>query len=105
MFSNIQMQAVPADTSSVDPRLDLYITCQFDRPMEATLEANVAYKSNSYLGPGLVLGVTNNNTFGGGEKLSVQFNANYEWQTGRNRGSIFNSYALIFSRSRNLSSV
>ncbi len=92
MFSNIQMQAVPADTSSVDPRLDLYITCQFDRPMEATLEANVAYKSNSYLGPGLVLGVTNNNTFGGGEKLSVQFNANYEWQTGRNRGSIFNSY-------------
>lgn len=92
MFGNIQMQAFPADTSATDPKLDLYITCQFDRPMEATLEANLAYKSNSYLGPGLVIGVTNNNTFGGAEKLSLTFNANYEWQTGRNRGSIFNSY-------------
>lgn len=92
MFGNIQMQALPADTSAKDPKLDLYITCQFDRPMEATLEANIAYKSNSYLGPGLVIGVTNNNTFGGAEKLSLTFNANYEWQTGRNRGSIFNSY-------------
>lgn len=92
IFRNIQMQAVPADTSAADPRLDLYITCQFDRPMEATIEANLAYKSNSYLGPGLILGVTNNNTFGGAEKLSLTFNANYEWQTGHNRGSIFNSY-------------
>lgn len=92
MFSNIQLQPVPADTSAKNPLLDLYITCQFDRPLEATLEANVAYKSNSYLGPGLIVGVTNNNTFGGGEKLSLNFNANYEWQTGHNRGSVFNSY-------------
>lgn len=92
MFGNIQMQPVPADTSAANPLLDLYITCQFDRPMEASMEANVAYKSNSYLGPGLVLGVTNNNTFGGGEKLSLNFNADYEWQTGRNHGNVFNSY-------------
>ena len=92
IFSNIQMQAVPADTSASNPTLDLFINCQFDRPMEATLEANLAYKSNSYLGPGLIFGVTNNNTFGGAEKLSLTFNANYEWQTGRNRGSVFNSY-------------
>lgn len=92
MFSNIQIQPVPSDTSASDPTLDLYITCQFDRPMEATLEANVVSKSNSYLGPGLVLGVTNNNTFGGGEKLSLNFNASYEWQTGHNRGTVFNSY-------------
>ncbi len=92
IFSNIQLQPVPADTSAKNPVMDLYVTCQFDRPMEATLEANVVSKSNSYLGPGLVLGVTNNNIFGGAEKLSVQFNANYEWQTGHNKGSVFNSY-------------
>lgn len=92
IFSNIQLQPVPADTSAKNPVMDLYITCQFDRPMEATLEANVVSKSNSYIGPGLVLGVTNNNIFGGAEKLSVQFNANYEWQTGHNKGSVFNSY-------------
>lgn len=92
IFSNIQLQPVPADTSAANPVMDLYINCQFDRPMEATLEANVVSKSNSYLGPGLVLGVTNNNIFGGAEKLSLQFNANYEWQTGHNKGGVFNSY-------------
>lgn len=92
IFSNIQLQPVPADTSGTNPLMDLYVTCQFDRPMETTLEANLVSKSNSYLGPGLILGVTNNNIFGGAEKLSVQFNANYEWQTGHNKGSVFNSY-------------
>ncbi len=92
MFGNIMIQPVPADTTGTTPELDVYISCQFDRPMEATLEANVTSKSNSYLGPGLIFGVTNNNTFGGGEKLSVKFNASYEWQTGKNRGSVFNSY-------------
>lgn len=92
MFGNIQLQPVPVDTSANNPLLDLYITCHFDRPIEASVEANVAYKSNSYLGPGLIMGITNNNTFGGGEKLSLTANANYEWQTGRNQGGLFNSY-------------
>ncbi len=92
IFGNIQIQPVPADTNPANPELDVYITCQFDRPMEASIEANVTSKSNSYLGPGLILGVTNSNLFGGGEKLSLQLNANYEWQTGHNRGSVFNSY-------------
>ena len=60
--------------------------------MEATLEANVTSKSNSYLGPGLVFGVPHNNIFGGAERFSLKFNANYEWQTGRNSSSVFNSY-------------
>ncbi|MDE7412291.1 MAG: BamA/TamA family outer membrane protein [Muribaculaceae bacterium] len=93
IFSNIQLQAVPTDTSDNNPTLDLYITCQFERKMEVSLEANVTSKSNSYLGPGLIFGVTNNNLFGGAEKLTVQLNANYEWQTGRGRkSSVFNSY-------------
>ena len=92
MFGNIQLQPVPVDTTSANPVMDLTIYCQFDRPMEASVEANLVSKSNSYLGPGLIFGVTHKNTFGGGEKLSLQFNANYEWQTGHNRGSIFNSY-------------
>lgn len=92
IFSSIQVQPVPADTSLTDPKLDVYITCKFDRPLEASIEVNAASKSNSYLGPGLILGLTNYNIFGGAEKLSVQFNANYEWQTGGERSSVFNSY-------------
>jgi len=92
IFGAIDVQPVPADTSASDPTLDVYITCRFDRPMEASIEVNASSKSNSYLGPGLVLGLTHNNIFGGGEKMSFKFNADYEWQTGHDRSSVFNSY-------------
>lgn len=93
MFGNITIQPVPADTSAANPVMDVYITCQWDRPLEVSFEANATSKSNSYIGPGLIIGASNQNLFGGGEKLSVSLNASYEWQTGRGRkGSVFNSY-------------
>lgn len=99
IFSNINIQPVPVDTTAENATLDVYITCQFERSMEATVEANVTSKSNSYIGPGLILGLTNNNTFGGAERLSLQLSGSYEWQTGRNRGTVFNSYEFGLSGS------
>lgn len=93
IFSNIQIQPVPVDSGNTDnPLLDVYIVCKQDRPLEASLEVNATSKSNSYIGPGLVFGITNHNLFGGAERFSIQLNADYEWQTGRNRSSVFNSY-------------
>ncbi len=92
IFSNIQIQPYPADTSANDPRLNVNINCRFDRPVEASLQVNATSKSNSYIGPGLILGISNNNVFGGAERLSLQLNASYEWQTGRDSKSVFNSY-------------
>jgi len=92
IFNNIQIQPVPVDTTPGHALLDVYNIVQFENPIEASIEVNASSKSNSYLGPGLILGITNRNMFGGGEKLTVQFNADYEWQTGRNRSSVFNSY-------------
>lgn len=99
IFGNIQIQPLPVDTTPENATLDVYITCQFERPMEASIEANVTSKSNSYLGPGLVLGLTNNNLFGGAERFSLQLGGSYEWQTGRNRGSVFNSYEFDLNAS------
>lgn len=99
IFSDIELQPIPADTSAANPVLNMYITCRFDRPMEATLQANVTSKSNSYLGPGLTLGLTHHNLFGGGEKLNLQLTGSYEWQTGKNRGNVFNSYEASLSAS------
>lgn len=92
IFGNIEITATPADTSSSDPRLNVNIGCTWERPMEVSLEVNAVSKSNSYLGPGLIFSITHNNLFGGAEKLRLQANASYEWQTGRNRSSVFNSY-------------
>lgn len=93
IFGNIQIQPFPADTSKTNPTMDVRITCQYDRPMEASIEVNATSKSNSYIGPGIILGLTHNNIFGGAEKLNLQLNGSYEWQTGKGSNrSIFNSY-------------
>lgn len=92
IFSNINIEAQP-DTLSDQRLLDVVINTTLEKPLEATIEVNASSKSNSYLGPGLTLGVSNKNIFGGGEQLSVQLTGSYEWQTGKNaKGGIFNSY-------------
>lgn len=92
---------VQRDTVSSSDLLNVDITCTFDTPLEASIEVNASSKSNSYLGPGMTLGVTNRNLFGGGEQLNVNLTGAYEWQTGRNKGnsSLFNSYEVSLASS------
>lgn len=92
IFSAIDMQVMPADTAGGQRLLNVDVNCRFDVPMEASVEVNATSKSNSYLGPGLIFGLTHRNIFGGAEQLSFQLNAAYEWQTGRGKSSVFNSY-------------
>ncbi|MBP5560786.1 MAG: BamA/TamA family outer membrane protein [Muribaculaceae bacterium] len=86
IFSNINMQVIPVlDTiaPSGDRFLDIDIACFLDKPIELKLELQGTSKSNSYLGPGMSVGISHKNLLGGGEQLSAKLNANYEWQTGR----------------------
>lgn len=92
IFSNIEIQPVLADTAGNDNAMDVYITCRYDRPMEVNIELDASSKSNSYIGPGISANFTHHNIFGGAEKLNVGLTADYEWQTGRNKSSVFNSY-------------
>lgn len=91
IFKDISI-SVKADSLTQDNRLNVEISCTQDAPMEFGVEVNVTSKSNSYLGPGVSLGLTNKNLFGGGEQLNVSLFGAYEWQTGSHRNSIFNSY-------------
>lgn len=92
IFQSVNIEAV-RDTTADKPTLDVNILATFDAPWEAYCEVNATSKSNSYLGPGITLGLTNHNIFGGGEQLGITLTGSYEWQTGRggNR-SVFNSY-------------
>lgn len=92
IFNGINVNVSPDSASMDSHRLNFDIDCTFDTPLEASVEANVSSKSNSYLGPGITLGLTNRNLAGGGEQLSVQLTGSYEWQTGRRRSNLFNSY-------------
>lgn len=91
IFNAISIDAM-RDTTATDPTLDVVIACTIDKPLETSIEVNASSKSNSYIGPGVTLGLTNRNLFGGGELLSVSITGSYEWQTGHDRSSLFNSY-------------
>ena len=93
IYRSIIMDVTPLDSLSGKDSIDVDIDLRYALPIGFMVEANVASKSNSYIGPGLVLGISHNNLFGGGEQLSVMFNGSYEWQTGKNENaSLFNSY-------------
>lgn len=99
IFNSINVNVRP-DSTATRPTLDVNVDCTFDTPLEASIEVNASSKSNSYLGPGITLGVTNRNLFGGGEQFNVSLTGAYEWQTGRDRGnSLFNSYEFGISTS------
>lgn len=98
IFRTVAVEVTPLDSLIRKDSLDVTIQATFDVPLEATIEANVSSKSNSYIGPGLIFGINHNNVFGGGEKLSVKLNGSYEWQTGggsqHGKASLFNSYEV-----------
>lgn len=93
IFNAINIEVLP-DTTAKEPTLNVEIGCTFDTPLEFSVELNASSKSNSYLGPGILLGLTNRNLFGGGEQLGVTLTGNYEWQTGKGASSLFNSYEV-----------
>ena len=97
IFSNIDMHVTTLDsiTPAGDGLLDLDVNCILDKPWEVKLEVQGTSKSSSFIGPGLELGLTHKNVFGGGEKFSANLMASYEWQTGKGGGyksNDFNSY-------------
>ncbi|MDE7394095.1 MAG: BamA/TamA family outer membrane protein, partial [Muribaculaceae bacterium] len=93
IFSAVDINAIP-DTTAAVPTLNVNIDCTIDAPYEVSIEANVSSKSNSYLGPGITLGLTNKNIFGGGEQFAIKLTGTYEWQTGSGASSVFNSYEV-----------
>lgn len=97
IFNRIEIN-VSRDTinTNEDNLLNVIVVCTFDAPIEADVEVNASSKSNSYLGPGIIFGVTNKNIFGGGGQLGVHVNGNYEWQTGKKSksGGLFNSFEV-----------
>ena len=94
IFNSINIAAVPDSSNTKDHLLNVFVDCTFDAPWEAAFEINGSSKSNSYIGPGMSVKVTNNNIVGGGEQLTIGLTGSYEWQTGHGSRSIFNSYEV-----------
>ena len=100
IFNAINIEVVPLD--SLRPgqtQLDVEVNCTMDRPIEAKIETQLTSKSNSFIGPGISLGVAHKNLFGGGEVINTDLSASYEWATGGKaiKGYDYNSYEFGLS--------
>lgn len=82
VFSSVDMQFTPRDTTTICDTLDVVVNATFDKLLDVELEVNGTSKSNDQIGPGLSFGISKKNVFRGGETFSVKFEASYEWQTG-----------------------
>ncbi len=95
LFSYVDFKFTPRDTTENCDTLDLTLNCVFDKPYDFYVEANMVGKTSGKLGPGAVIGISRRNAFRGGEKLDININGSYEWQTGHNAdgsSSKMNSY-------------
>ena len=99
IFRYLEMQYTPRDTTFSCDTLDVNIHAALDKPYDAELDFNVKMKSNNQTGPGASFTVTKNNVFGGGEAWNVKLDGSYEWQTGKDRSSLMNSYEVGLSTS------
>lgn len=95
LYSSVQINFTPRDTTSVCDTLDMTLNCVFNKPYEFYVETNYSNKINGRTGPELVLGLKKLNAFRGGETVDLNLHGSYEWETGgkvNNSSGNFNSY-------------
>lgn len=95
IFSMVNMKFTPRDTTDTCRILDLELECLFDKPYDVYFKTNLKGKTSGRVDPEIVLGLTKNNAFRGGEKLDINLYGSYEWQTGHKEdatSSELNSY-------------
>lgn len=100
MFSSVEFQYTPRDSTADNNILDVDINTRFDKLLDSELEFDFKSKSNDQLGPGASFAVSKRNAFRGGETFSVKLDGSYEWQTGTSvegNSSVINSYSYGIS--------
>ncbi len=100
MFSLVDFNFTPRDTTGLADTLDLHLNLLFDKPYDFYVQGNFTGKTNNRLGPGITVGLTRRNAFRGGELLDINMKGSYEWQTGQRhkvpaRSSTATSMALM----------
>lgn len=97
IFSSMDIDYVPSDTSATCDTLNLHINAVLARSYDSSFEMNATLKSNQQVGPGVSYELSKLNAFRAGETISGKLFGSYEWQlgNGRNGGnSLLNSFEL-----------
>lgn len=97
MFSQCDVTFSKRDTTSTCDTLDVALNAILGEPYSLSLETDIHNKSNGFIGPTVAIGITRNNLFHGGEKLSFNLHGGIEWnlmtkQVGANEYDHLNTY-------------
>ncbi len=95
IFSQVQVNYVPRDSTGRIDTLDVMVRAVLDKPYDAEFEGKVTSKSNGQIGPGASFSMTKKNAFRNAETLGLKVWGSYEWQTGADLHgdrSLLNSY-------------
>ncbi len=108
VFRYVNPEVTPLEELRPGDRLDVTMSAAMNTPMEMMGEADLSYKSSSFIGPALSISLGHGNMFKGGELFSVSMVGSYEWQTGNTsqqaNSTAVNSYeigintSLVFPR-------
>ena len=90
LFSSVNMNFTPRDTTALCDTLDLAMTCTFDKPWDFYVETNFNARTIGRMGPEFRMGVTRRNAFRGAEKIDVNVHGSYEWATSNNSSNMNN---------------
>lgn len=80
IYSMVDFQFTPRDTTATCDTLDLKLNCVFDKPYDFYIETRATGSSVGRMGPELVVGLSKRNAFRGGEKFDIAFHGSYAWQ-------------------------
>jgi len=86
IFSNVQISFTPRDTTDTCTVLDSKINLMMDKLIDASMEFNMTYKSNTQFGPDMALTFAKRNAFHRGETLSATLRGLYYWRLSGREG-------------------
>lgn len=71
IFSMVDFNFAPRDTTGRADTLDLHLNLVLDKPYDFYVQGNLTGKTNNRIGPGFTVGLTKRNAFHGGELLDI----------------------------------
>lgn len=83
LFSSLNFNLIPRDSTDTCRTLDMTVDCVFDKPYDFYIEAYARGKTSNKYGPELIVGLTKRNAFRGGELFNVRLHGSYEWNAAR----------------------
>ncbi len=93
VFSYVRVTINNQTLDSLLNQVDVTIDLTMAKNINTDIQADLVTKSTGYAGPHLLVGVSNNNTFKGAEKVSLGLTGGMEWQWGDKSGSELGSFS------------